>query len=82
MALAGFLISVAFKAVGWVPARHPFDFAQAAPTWNYTTVLNLVFLLLVAVLLIRFLRTGGPQMLRMMDVPEAADDAGSHVHAH
>jgi uncharacterized protein len=82
MALAGFLISVAFKALGWLPARHPFDFAQAAPTWNYTTVLNLVFLLLVAVLLIRFLRTGGPQMLRMMDVPEAADDAGSHVHAH
>jgi uncharacterized protein len=82
MALAGFLISVAFKALGWLPARHPFDFAQAAPTWNYTTVLNLVLLLLVAVLLMRFLRTGGPQMLRMMDVPEGADDAGSHVHAH
>jgi uncharacterized membrane protein YraQ (UPF0718 family) len=84
MALAGFLISVAFKALGWVPARHPFNFAQAVPTWNYTTILNLVFLVLVAVLVIRFLRTGGRQMLQMMDaVPETGDgDGGSHAHAH
>jgi uncharacterized membrane protein YraQ (UPF0718 family) len=83
MALAGFLISVAFKALGWVPARHPFNFAQAVPTWNYTTVLNLVFLVLVAVLVIRFLRTGGVPMLRMMDRPATPDAGGtSHVHSH
>lgn len=76
MALAGFLISLAFKALGWVPARHPFNFADAAPTWNYTTILNLVFLVLVAVLVIRFLQTGGLRMLRMMDsAPSAVDDA-------
>jgi uncharacterized protein len=83
MALAGLLISLAFKALGWVPARHPFDFAQAVPTWNYTTVLNLLFLGLVAVLVFRFLRTGGRQMVKMMDaVPEAGDSEGSHVHSH
>jgi uncharacterized membrane protein YraQ (UPF0718 family) len=82
MALAGFLISLAFKVLGWVPTRHPFDFAQAVPTWNYTTVLNLLFLVLVGVLVVRFLRTGGRQMLQMMEVPAAPDDDGSHVHAH
>ncbi len=83
MALAGFLISLAFKALGWVPARHPFNFADAAPTWNYTTVLDLVFLVLVGVILIRFLRTGGMAMLRMMDAaPETGESKMSGGHAH
>jgi hypothetical protein len=34
--------------------------------WNYTTALNIIFLLLAAVSVIRFLRTGGPEMLRMI----------------
>jgi len=37
--------------------------------WNYTTVLNIVFLAVSAVLVWRFLRTGGPKMLRMMAAP-------------
>jgi hypothetical protein len=37
--------------------------------WNYTTVLNIVFLVVTAVLVIRFLRTGGPAMLKMMSMP-------------
>jgi uncharacterized protein len=67
MAAAGFLISLAFQALGWVPQRHPFNFAEAAPTWNYTTFLNILFLVLIAVLGVRFLRTGGPAMLREME---------------
>ncbi|MDQ6900614.1 MAG: permease [Candidatus Dormibacteraeota bacterium] len=83
MALAGFLISLAFKALGWVPARHQFNFADAAPTWNYTTVLDLVFLILVGVILIRFLRTGGLAMLRMMDsAPDTGESEMSGGHAH
>jgi uncharacterized membrane protein YraQ (UPF0718 family) len=83
MALAGFLISLAFNALGWVPARHAFNFAEAAPTWNYTTVLNLVFLVLVAVLVIRFIRTGGVQMLRMMDsAPSSPGAEMSDAHSH
>ena len=39
---------------------------DAGITWNYTTWLNIVFLVLTAVLLIRFVRTGGIPMLRMM----------------
>jgi YHS domain-containing protein/uncharacterized membrane protein YraQ (UPF0718 family) len=67
MALAGLLISLAFQALGWVPQRRAFNFAEAAPTWNYTTILNILFLLLIAVLGVRFLRAGGPVMLREME---------------
>ena len=35
-------------------------------SWDYTTWLNIVFLLLAAALVHRFLRTGGPAMLRTM----------------
>jgi uncharacterized membrane protein YraQ (UPF0718 family) len=83
MALAGFLISLAFKGLGWVPVRRHFDPAQAVPTWDYTTVLNLLFVVLVGVLVVRFFRTDGRQMLGMMDaVPEAGDSEASHAHAH
>jgi len=35
---------------------------------NYTTVLNVAFLVLAAIMVWRFLRTGGPQMLAMMEM--------------
>jgi uncharacterized protein len=38
-------------------------------TLNYTTILNVIFLILAAVLSIRFSRTGGPEMLRLMSRP-------------
>jgi hypothetical protein len=37
--------------------------------WNYTTWLNIAFLILSGVLVLRFLKTGGPAMLRMMNQP-------------
>jgi hypothetical protein len=39
--------------------------------WNYTSVLNIIFIVLAVVLLIRFFRTGGLKMLKMMDDPPA-----------
>jgi hypothetical protein len=50
-------------------------------TWNYTTFLNIAFLALSAVLVVRFLRTGGPQMLRMMNAPAAAHPHANADHA-
>ena len=44
--------------------------------WNYTTVLNILFLALSALLVWRFLRTGGPEMLKMMFTPSG------QMHAH
>jgi hypothetical protein len=42
--------------------------------WNYTSYLNIIFLFFAIVLVIRFLRTGGPAMLRMMDNPADVKD--------
>jgi hypothetical protein len=39
---------------------------EASIQLNYTTVLNIVFLILAAVLVWRFPRTGGPRMLKEM----------------
>ncbi len=47
-------------------------------SWNYTTWLNIVFLLIAAFLLVVFIRSGSWSMLRMMG--DAPDDGG-HDHA-
>ena len=39
---------------------------ESSITWNYTTYLNIIFLALAAVLVIRFLRSGDRSMLTMM----------------
>jgi uncharacterized protein len=67
--LAGWVIDLVFQGLGWVPAERDAAVEMASITWNYTTVLNIVFLALAAALLIRFVRTGGLPMLRMMSRP-------------
>ncbi|HEV3230824.1 MAG TPA: permease [Candidatus Dormibacteraeota bacterium] len=67
MALAGLAVGLAFQALGWAPAHHRVAVLAARPEWSYTTFLDLAFLALAAVLGWRFLRTGGPAMLRAME---------------
>ncbi len=53
-------------------------------SWNYTTWLNIVFLLLAAALIVRFVRSGGPAMLKMMGgqpEPASADPGGQPAQA-
>src|SRR5262245_18430510 len=69
MVFAGYVVEIVFGVLGLVPETRNAKVVEASVTWNYTTVLNLVFLALTAVLVVRFLRTGGPAMLRMMDAP-------------
>jgi uncharacterized protein len=66
MALAGFLVGGAFQLLGWVPNNHHVAIFETTPTWNYTTVLDIVFLVLMGLLAWRFLTTGGVEMLRSM----------------
>jgi len=85
MALAGFLIGVAFNLFGLTPAHFHVSALTASPSWNYTTFLNLAFIVLIAVLFYRFMRTGGPAMLRMMAQPGHGGSHGEghgHDHAH
>jgi uncharacterized membrane protein YraQ (UPF0718 family) len=69
MVAAALAIEFLFQAVGLVPEERNAKIVEASVTWNYTTVLNILFLGLAAVLVWRFVRTGGLPMLRMMDKP-------------
>ena len=64
MALAGFLIGGAFQLLGLAPTNHHVTVFETRPSWNYTTFLDIAFLVLMAVLAWRFVTTGGIEMLR------------------
>ncbi|MEU6611144.1 permease [Streptomyces shenzhenensis] len=66
MVIAGYVVEFAFGGLGLIPDQTAAKVPMEGVRWNYTTWLNIVFLVLAAVLLLRFLRTGGPAMLRMM----------------
>jgi uncharacterized protein len=72
MAVAALIVEGIFGALGLVPAQRNAQIVEAAIAWNYTTWLNIAFLALAALLVWRFLRTGGPAMLRMMNRPAHA----------
>ncbi len=74
---AGLMVQFLFDAVGLIPKARNAKVIEASVHLNYTTVLNILFLLLAAVLVVRFLRTGGPKMLRMMDQPMNDGDHGT-----
>ncbi len=76
MAVAGYVVEVLFGALGIIPTDRSVAKIGEGITFNYTSVLNIIFLVLAAVLVWRFLRTGGPAMLRMMSKPMAAMDHG------
>jgi uncharacterized protein len=48
-------------------------------SWNYTTWLNIVFLVVAAALIARFAATGGMPMLRMMGGSPDAPQHGCHA---
>ncbi len=78
MAAAGLIVDLLFSALGLVPSgpRHA-HVTDAGVTLNYTTVLNVIFLILAAVLVVRYFRQGGGiGMLRGMNGPAA----GGHQH--
>jgi uncharacterized protein len=82
MVAAGLLVELLFGAVGLVPTQRAAKVMEASVTWNYTTILNLAFLALAAVLVVRFLRTGGPAMLKMMGGPAAQNGHGQAGDPH
>jgi uncharacterized protein len=71
MAGAALIVELIFGAIGLVPAQRNARVVEASIAWDYTTWLNITFLILAAWLVWRFLKTGGPAMLRMMNGPAA-----------
>ena len=71
MALAALVVELIFQMLALVPSERNARVVETSFAWNYTTWLNLIFLALAAMLVWRFLKTGGPAMLRMMNQPSA-----------
>ena len=70
MAAAGYVVEFLFQALGIIPQDRKVVAITEGIQWNYTSILNIIFLVLAAILVIRFFRTGGIPMLRMMNTPE------------
>jgi uncharacterized membrane protein YraQ (UPF0718 family) len=80
---AGYVVELLFGTTGLIPSERNAMVMMAEISWNYTTWLNIGFLFLAAVLVIRFIRTGGIPMLRMMGgSPDVVHDHHDHDHRH
>jgi uncharacterized membrane protein YraQ (UPF0718 family) len=66
MVLAGYVVEIVFGLFGLIPTQRAATVLEASISWNYTTVLNIAFLALAALMVWRFFSTGGRQMLGMM----------------
>jgi len=73
MAGAAYILELVFDVAGLVPQQRSAQIIEAHLTWNYTTWLNTAFLGLAGLLVWRFLKTGGPEMLRIMNQPAPAE---------
>jgi uncharacterized membrane protein YraQ (UPF0718 family) len=73
MAGAGYVIELVFGGLGLIPHGVRASIPDHGVSWNYTTWLNIAFLLLAAALIIRFVRGGGMMMLRMMNGPPSGN---------
>jgi uncharacterized membrane protein YraQ (UPF0718 family) len=83
MVAAGYIVEFLFGGLGLIPAERAAKVTSTGIQWDYTTVLNIIFLLLAAALLVRFFRSGGRAMLAMMGGSPDGHDQHAHTgHAH
>ncbi len=66
MVAAGYIVQFLFSGLGLVPTTRQANVGATGIHWDYTSVLNIVALLLAAALLAHFVRTAGMPMLKMM----------------
>jgi hypothetical protein len=79
MVAGGYIIEFTFGGLGLVLAERAAKVAGTGITWNYTTILNIIFLLAAAALVIRFVRSGNAPMLKMMG---GSPTQQQHVRGH
>jgi uncharacterized membrane protein YraQ (UPF0718 family) len=78
---AGYVIEIVFGGLGLIPDRASATIPDQGVSWDYTTWLNIIFLTLAATLVIRFARTGGAAMLKMMGgAPQEAGAGEGNAH--
>jgi len=66
MVVAALIIEFLFQSFDLIPTIQNIPLSEMAIHFNYTTILNLIFGLVMIFFIIRFFKTGGPRMLRMM----------------
>ncbi len=66
MVAAGYLVEAIFAVLHLTPTVRNAKVLTTSISLNYTTGLNIIFLILASILVYRFLKTGGPMMLKMM----------------
>ena len=79
MVAAGYVIEILFGGLGITPTERNATVMESSISWNYTTYLNIAFLALTVVLLVRFVRSGGAPMLKMMG---GSPQPANHGHDH
>ncbi|MGC2222866.1 MAG: permease [Methylocella sp.] len=80
MAAAALAVEGLFGSLGLILHERQARVVEASITWNYTTWLNIGFLFLAALLVWRFVTTGGIEMLQMMNKPACGDETRHHPH--
>jgi uncharacterized membrane protein YraQ (UPF0718 family) len=78
---AGYLVEIIFAVLHLTPSVRNARVLEPSIRWNYTSFLNLIFLALAGILLWRFFRTDGRQMLAMMG-GSPDDMGGKPAHHH
>jgi len=67
MVIAGYIIEGLFHLLNLIPHERNARVLEASISWNYTSILNIIFLIITALIMVRFFRTGGSEMLKMMN---------------
>ena len=67
MVFAALVIEFLFDLLGLIPSQRSAQIVEMSISFNYTTILNIIFLVIAALLLVRFFKTGGPKMLAHME---------------
>jgi uncharacterized membrane protein YraQ (UPF0718 family) len=76
--VAGYAIELLFGGLGLIPAQRVAIVADPQISLNYTTVLNVIFLGIAAILVVRAFATGVRGMLAHMDAPMVMDAEPGH----
>ena len=79
MVVAALAVERIFGVAGLVPHQRDVSILTETITFNYTTVLNIIFVAISAVLVLVFFKSGGPEMMKMMN--EGGHDHGGLDHA-
>jgi hypothetical protein len=83
MVAAGYLVELIFGTANLIPKQRNATVMQEAISWDYTSWLNVAFLVIAVALIVRFVTSGGLPMLRMMGgSPDAGSDHPDHSGRH